>query len=370
MTDLLLSNDAAHGARPRMRLALLIVAGWTFVAVAITQVQLLAFAQTGFPVVRLRLLGWNLWSCWLWAVFTPAILVVARRFPVERATWPRAAPAHLAALLALAALDALGNSAVAPWLCPYPEWPTLGGFFLQHLPVNAGSYLVVAALGHAGRYAALYRDRRLAALRLEAELAEARLAALQGQLQPHFLFNTLNAIAEQVHLDPHAADAMILRLGKLLRASLQAPGRSEVALRDELALTADYLELMRLRLRDRLVVRVEAPDALLDAPVPALVLQPLVENAIRHGVERRAGAGTIDVVARTEGDLLVLEVRDDGAGLAADASEGVGLANTRARLRQIHGAAGRLAMHARPTGGVAAVVSLPLPAGMASGRTA
>jgi signal transduction histidine kinase len=356
-----MSESPPSASRPsRLRVALAVVAAWTAVGLAIAEIQRLTLDEAGVAVGRAPLIGWNLWSVWLWAAFTPAIARLARDAPVERASWPRTLPLHLAAATALSALDALGNDLVAPWLFPFGDPPTLGGFFLRQLPVNLASYLVVGALAHVARYAELYRDRRLAAARLETELASARLAALQSQLQPHFLFNTLNAIAEQIHVDPHAADAMILRLGALLRSALRAPGRPEVPLRDELAITADYLELMRLRLGDRLRVRVDAPDALLDARVPALVLQPLVENAIRHGIERRSAAGLVEVRARAEAGCLVLEVRDDGAGPRASAEGGTGLGNTLARLRHLHGDAATLTLAPGEGGGAVATVRLPL----------
>jgi sensor histidine kinase YesM len=344
----------------RLRLAILIVGLWTILGLAATQVQVLSFAQAGLPVVVGRFLRWNLWSVWLWAAFTPGIVLLARRWPVDRYTWRRAVPIHVGGVLVFAALDALGNHLVAPWLFPFRRLPTLSEHFLQQLLVNQGSYMIVAALAHAHRYAALYRDRRTAADRLEAQLTAARLTMLQAQLHPHFLFNTLNAIAEQVHADPHAADAMILRLGTLLRATLRAPDRPEVSLREELALTQAYLELMRLRLGERLRVRVAVPPELLDARVPALLLQPLVENALRHGIERRVAAGTIEVAGRAEGGRLILEVLDDGAGVGADPAEGVGLRNTRARLRHLHGDAATLTLADRRDGGAAARLTLPL----------
>jgi hypothetical protein len=345
---------------PRLRSALLVVGLWTVVGLAATQVQALSFGQAGLPIAFGRILRWNLWSVWLWAAFTPAILALSHRFPLDRARWPRTLPVHLAAALAFGALDALGNHLAAPWLFPFRRVPTLGGFFLQQLFMNHGSYLIVAALAHAQRYAALYRDREVAAAKAEAELVSARLSALQTQLQPHFLFNTLNAIAEQVHADPEAADAMLVRLGALLRAALRAPDRPEVPLRDELALTEDYLALMRLRLGERLRVRVVVPAELLEARVPPLVLQPLVENALRHGIERRAAAGRLDVTASATNGRLVLEIRDDGAGLAGEWTEGVGLGNTRARLRHLHGDRATLVLSGRPEGGARVTVALPL----------
>lgn len=353
---------AAGGLRtaPRRWIATLIVGLWTVVGLAVTQVQVLSFAQADVPADIGPFLRWNLWSVWLWAAFTPAIVLLSRRFPVTWRTWPRSVPVHLAATIGFAALDALANSLAAPLFFPFPRVPDFREFFLQQLLVNQASYLIVAALAHVQRYAALYHEREMASAQIEAQLASARLLALRAQLHPHFLFNTLNAIAEQVHRDPDAADAMITRLGALLRATLKTSEAAEVPLRDELDLTGDYLDLMRARFGERLRVRRSVPPDLLDARVPAFVLQPLVENALRHGIERRVTAGLIEVSAREHAGELVLEISDDGAGLPTAPVDGVGLRNTRARLRHLHGDAATLTLSSRPGGGTTAMLAMPL----------
>lgn len=204
------------------------------------------------------------------------------------------------------------------------------------------------------------RERRT--LELEASLANARLDALRLQINPHFLFNTLNAAASLVHTRPEAADEMILSLSELLRASLQGTGTHEVTLAREMELLRLYTDIERTRFGDRISFREEVPGELLAALVPALVLQPVVENAVRHGLEPRPGPGTVTVAARREGERLILSVSDDGIGFAggsATRGSGIGLANTRDRLRALYGGAQDLRMEALPEGGTRIVISLP-----------
>jgi len=191
------------------------------------------------------------------------------------------------------------------------------------------------------------------------------LQALKMQLHPHFLFNALHSISSLVHSDPEAADKMIARLGDFLRLTLDAAAAQEVPLRQELEFLNCYLDIERTRFRDRLTTHIDADPQALDCVVPNLILQPIVENAIRHGVSQRAAHGHVEVRAARAGDALRLEVRDNGRGLPEGAEAcrakqgGVGLANTRARLQQLYGGAYRFELSNAPTGG--AVVTLEIP---------
>jgi LytS/YehU family sensor histidine kinase len=209
--------------------------------------------------------------------------------------------------------------------------------FLAKSHMNVFAYWVILGVGQGFLYYRKYRDRELHASRLEAQLSQAQLQVLKMQLHPHFLFNTLNAISALVHEDADLAERMIARLGELLRSTLEAADRQEVPLRQEVEFIRPYLEIERARMGDRLKVELDIDPAALDAHVPNLLLQPLVENAIRHGIAPRAEPGRIEVRARREEGRLRLEVCDDGPGLAAGPREGVGLTNTRARLRQLYG---------------------------------
>jgi LytS/YehU family sensor histidine kinase len=194
------------------------------------------------------------------------------------------------------------------------------------------------------------------------------------QMQPHFLFNTLNSIVSLVHRDPHAAERMVVSLGEMLRASLAPANAHEVTLREELSLLAPYLEIESTRFRGRLSIRTAVPPEALDARLPQLTLQPLVENAIRHGVAPRRGAGCVEVRAERTNGLLRLTVWDDGAGDAAYGRPGgIGLENLRARLAQLYGDGGRLRIAQGPAGGTTAEVLIPCrtsaPAGDAERET-
>jgi sensor histidine kinase YesM len=206
-----------------------------------------------------------------------------------------------------------------------------------------------------------FHERELRASELEKRLAEARLQALQMQLNPHFLFNTLHAISSLMHRDIDAADRMIVRLSDLLRSALENVGIQEVQLREELAFLDSYLEIEQTRFGDRLTLRREIDPETLDALVPNLVLQPLMENAIRHGIEPRAQPGLIGLRARRENGMLHLQVFDNGNGIAAPQTfeEGIGLSNTRARLQQLYGNAQRLELANSPQGGLVVSVRIP-----------
>ena len=215
-------------------------------------------------------------------------------------------------------------------------------------------------------YALLYyresRERAVRASQLEMRLVEAQLKTLQQQLHPHFLFNTLHAISALMHRDVEAADRTLMRLSDLLRLTLERLGEQEVTLDAELDFLRRYLEIERTRFADRLVVRYDIQPETLDALVPTLLLQPLVENAIKHGVARKSGAGHIDITARHDHDKLWIEVRDDGVGLSEDAltalQKGIGVSTTRARLQHQFGADYRFEFH-RLAQGVGVVVAIP-----------
>jgi len=228
-------------------------------------------------------------------------------------------------------------------------------------------YFAVIAAGIARAYSVRYRARREQTNRLERQLAEARLDALRRQLDPHFLFNTLNVISSLVERDPRGVRRMISRLGGLLRFSIEGAEAPEITLRQELTLLEQYLDIMQVRFQGRLETIVQADPATLDALVPTLILQPLVENAIKHGVERQREGGKILVETLLRGDMLVLRVTDNGAGLGQPAqngtgpsSTGVGLRNTRARLAELYGTKQSFSLSPAPEGGAVAEVSLPL----------
>ena len=284
-------------------------------------------------------------------MFTPAFYWMVRRFPIRGERWWSSLPLHLGASIVFVLLK------VSVWTPLFnllnPAQPRtysqilFAGFYADML-----AYWGAVGVIHAIAY---YRESR------DSQLETARLALdnLRAQLQPHFLFNTLQSISTLIHRDPPAADRMLTNLSALLRLSLRNAGSQEVPLREELAFLERYLEIMRVRFGDRLVIAVDAGPEVLDALVPSLVLQPIVENAIQHGMADRPDVGHVTIrVARADTSLRIT-VADDGPGLSANpATNGIGLANTRERLLRLYGAAG--GVDVRDGGGVTVTLSIPL----------
>jgi LytS/YehU family sensor histidine kinase len=299
-----------------------------------------------------------------WAIATPGLIVLAARLPWRRGYRLRTVSIHLAGLLLMSLVDAAWSRFVLlrTGLMPaiQPE-----AWYLVRLDQTVFLYLALTAIGVAGRHQSRLREAALRAARLEGRLLQARLQALALQLQPHFLFNTLNAVSELVHRDAAAARRMIADLRDLLRRSLDGSARQEVPLEEELGLLEAYAGIQRTRFAGTLTVAIDAPAETRRALVPRLVLQPLVENAIRHGIAHRAGPGRVSVRTRQENGRLVLEVADDGIGIHQPNREGMGLGITRARLSQLYGLEGRLTLQPAPGRGTVARMDLPwrLPGG-------
>ncbi len=325
------------------------------------------YHSLGVGVPWSRLLSESL-SWVLWAFLLPVVVWAARRFPIDRETWRWALPVHVGlGTLTVAAntlLTLIKNQAViagqtgsfAPgFLSRLPEYLVVN--FQAALVIYGGIVTAVHAYDGFRRL----KERELAASRLEADLSRAQLTVLKMQLEPHFLFNTLNAISALVHGNPDGAERMVVRLSELLRMSLSSADRDEVPLEEELRFLGVYLDIQQTRFGDRLKVTQEIPDGTRTASVPTLLLQPLVENAIRHGLERRAAPLSLTIRAARAGDRLRLEVEDDGPGLPDEAvrRNGVGLANTRARLERLYGADHLIVLANRPEGGTRVTMELP-----------
>jgi two-component system LytT family sensor kinase len=324
---------------------------------------------TDWPASLPFLLALNFGYWYSWACLTPAILWLARWAPIERESWKRALvhfPGVFVATFLHIALTVASQTVIVsfvgqeqrPWQLEAQR------MFFNYFDWEMMTYWSIVGLSHALRYYSEARDRALRESQLETRLVEAQLQALQRQLQPHFLFNTLNTISALMHRNVDAADNMIARLSDLLRISLANVGVQEVSLKEELDFLSKYLEIEQTRFRDRLTVVFDVQPDTLDALVPNLVLQPLVENSIKHGIGPRAAPGQIEIRSRRAGSLLELEVRDNGVGLSAarltDFNRGVGLANTRSRLQHLYGSSHRFEFRQPPSGGLLVLIAIPL----------
>ena len=301
------------------------------------------------------------------AAIVPFVVAFARRYPVTRAAlWSRLA-LHFGAASAMSiAMTTIrwGARAFVCWIAGMPpyDYGIMPIRYAMEYPNDVMWYVVFVVLVYLFDRYTEARDREVRTAQLEARLAQAQLQALRLQLQPHFLFNPLNTISSVVYEDPRVADEMIARLSDLLRATLHASGRQEVPLEEELRYLDLYLEIMRARFDDRLVVSFDVDPEARSALVPQLLLQPLVENAIRHGAGSDARAA-VDVSVRRVADGLRLEVRDRGPGLGVDAAEavgrGVGLSNTVERLDRLYGGGQRVELRNAEGGGLAVDVTIP-----------
>ena len=307
-------------------------------------------------------------EAWAWAAFTPLIFWLSNRTGTLRSHWARI-PILLVigAGIAIAVYLLLNVSRSMIITVPLPRRRGGGGGafmplreigrfrFLNHFII----YLAVLATGFAREYFLRDRWRQQHAAQLQAQLAEAKLDALRMQINPHFLFNTLHAVSALVERDPSGVRRMIARLSELLRYTIDSHATDEVTVREELDFLRRYIEIMEIRFQGRLQVALDVEPGALDALVPNLILQPLVENALEHGVNRVSEDGRIAIAAHRDGEQLVLSVQDNGPGLDAENESGVGLANTRARLAQLYGDQARLLLTSGDEGGVIAAITLP-----------
>jgi two-component system LytT family sensor kinase len=299
-------------------------------------------------------------NSYTWAILTPAVLWLGARFAIRRSNaWVRV-PLHLL----LGIVFAVAHVQVFVRLLPmigYKATPRLATtILLASFHTDLLTYAAIVGIWHTVDYYRKYRDRELKATQLQARLAQAQLQVLKMQLQPHFLFNTLHAISALVHKDAEAADRMITRLSEFLRLTLDSAGVQEITVQGELESLDKYLEIEQVRFGDRLrVIRSVDPDTL-DLLMPNLLLQPLVENAVRHSIAPRSSGGCVEIRARRENGRLLIEVIDDGPGFSASGvREGVGLANTRARLEQLYGDRQSMELVTAPGGGFRVALSIP-----------
>jgi len=352
----------------RLRVVLGVSALWTLVGVVSgTQAAIGASMQGDAvpfgPAVRTALV--NLLP---WIPATLAVVALTLRFPVTRATWTRTLWIHLAAIplvtLGVNVLVVLGFWTVSGSFQGPGTLLRQGAFWATiRLHVGVMIYVAIAGVTQAARYFEATRARELHVARLEGQLARARLQALNAQIRPHFLFNTLHTIGQLWRSGrSEEADGLLDRLGSLFQRVQSTASEAEVPLEEELALVREYLAIEQVRFRDRLSTDVRATREALACSVPPLLLQPLVENAVRHGISVSSKAGRVEVDARMTDRRLRIDVRDDGPGLvegAASRGSGTGLSNTRERLAELYGGGAVLETGSEPEGGFRARVELP-----------
>jgi hypothetical protein len=309
-------------------------------------------------VHRRQLVSWG-----IWLALTPAIIAIARRRPLGLAGRGAWLGRQIILGLGVAAVATIGGTALRIWFGLADRAAALSaGVLVPSLAGDLLRYALVALTYQAFAYHRAVRERDAVTAQLRVDLAEAKLASLEGRLHPHFLFNTLNSIAALVREDPRAAETMVEQLSELLRASLKAHPLREVPLDEELRLTEQYLAIQSVRFQDRLRATVSATGAARRGQVPQLILQPLVENAVRHGIAPRESGGSLTVTAAVENDRLVVTVEDDGVGVghapADQAGSGLGLSSVKARLEHLYGAGG-FAVRPREPSGTTITLTMP-----------
>ncbi len=344
----------------------LFLAFWTLVGLSFAIHFFLNSSKTGRSVSWSDAVTFSLADWYVFALLSIPAGKLARRFPFERRNWGRVVLVHLiySVLFSFAFMVLrAGVSEIQNWMRPGTGLPFARGFALltKTFQYNIWVYWVILSVCHAFDYYQKFHERELRAAELEKRLTQAKLQALQSQMNPHFLFNTLHTISALMHKDVEAADRMVMKLSDLLRMALDNTDAHEVPLTQELDFLKRYLAIEQTRFRDRLTVELEiAPDTL-RAQVPNLVLQPLVENAIRHGIEKHARPGRIVLRANRRDGVLELQVQDNGDGLPPGGAkrEGIGISNTRSRLQQLYGAAQKFELQNLPAGGLLARVVIP-----------
>lgn len=352
----------------KRRIRLVMVWGiWTIVALFFSTQVYMMYYSGNQPIPYAKAFFVQATACYLWALVTPLVLWLARRYRIDRQNWHKKVLLHVGLSIILSStlivihfviyMIIVGrvNRITPYWAFDY-LYPNLDRWLLV--------YWFIFLLSHASNYYKSYREGELKASQLRTQLAQSQLEALKMQVHPHFLFNTLHSISALLSKDTEAARKMITRLGDFLRLTLESGGAMEVTLQQELEFLNGYLEIERIRFQDRLTTHIHVDPDVLNARVPNLILQPIVENAMRHAVAR-TNAGVVEITAAARNGSLRIEVKDNGPGMTSEpramarASRGVGLANTQARLVCLYGTEAKFELRNRPTGGLTVMLEVP-----------
>jgi two-component system LytT family sensor kinase len=337
---------------------------WTGIGVFLALQYVFNARLSGGSVSFSRAFAWAITDGYAWAILSTAVVAFSRSLPISSPGWPRSVGIlaaggiafSLAHIVILVAFDKIFGW---PWAAPEAFWPGLLRCIGSKLHIDLLIFALIASVGQAMEYRNRLVERERAAASLEAMLAEARLASLQAQIRPHFLFNTLHSITELIVDSPELAEKTLIQLSELLRSTLRTEARHRIPLAEEMALLRNYVEIEKTVLGGRLDFRENIGKEAAQALVPMFLLQPLVENAICHGIERRAGAGLVEISAHRNGDLLELEIQDDGVGISAVFHEGLGLSNARRRLAALHGIGASMELGALAAGGTRVTLRIP-----------
>ena len=366
-----LSGPPAWGGWRRRLIRLALIWGiWTFIGVVFTLQSYFTSYRSEQPMTLVDAAYLQFTWSYLWALATPLVLWAATKIPIERSNWLRSLLLHVPISLGLSMIvTAIGH--VFVWLYwgrtmgrPF-SFERMTRFVVANFSEGIGIYMLIALISYALGYYRRYHESQLKTFQLEAQLSHAQLQALKMQLHPHFLFNTLHSISALLNKDPESARKMITRLGDFLRLTLENSGSQEVTLEQEITFLRCYLDIERVRFQDRLTTRIDVAEQTLDAKVPNLILQPIVENAIRHGIAPRSTPGLIEIEAERQNSTLRIQVRDNGPGLPGHRTsenmfkKGLGLANTEKRLEQLYGAAHLFDLSNDPRGGLLVILEIP-----------
>jgi sensor histidine kinase YesM len=337
---------------------------WTLLAFLSAAGAHVYLASAGTPISWAQLLAWNIAVSLIWSLLTPLVYELSRRYSLDRANWKLSLPIHIVASVVLAFVAAVALVLITPLVTwtKEPSVPFLAHVFSRTF-IDFPRYWYVLLITQAIAFYGKYQERQLLSSQLEAKLAQAQLEVLKIQLEPHFLFNTLNSIAALARHNGEAAEHMTLQLADLLRMSLDGVGVHEVPLHRELTFLQKYIDIQQVRFHDRLCVETEIEPRTLDTLVPNLILQPIVENAIRHGIGPRRAPGLIRIATWRDHDDVWMEIRDNGVGLTrqrgAMPREGVGLSNTRGRLQQLYNDDHAMVLEDAPGGGCTVKIRVP-----------